>query len=678
MASLNTLRTKFGFVLSIIIALALLAFILSLKTDMGFSGSDPKVGVIDGEKITYSEYLEVYNNVKAQSNASESNEEQLDQLADMAWQTLISQRVFLPGFESMGIQVTDAERSGLISGEYLSPVLASVFTNPRTGQYDLEYLSNFLAQAAQNPEAQYMWSTLIERAMDERMATKFGSLVNAGVFANDLEVAEGVQIGNKTFSGVWTGRRYSDMPDSLYAVSDADVKAYYNSHKNKYKQQPSRAISYVVFEVAPSEEDKTTLEQTVREVGAEFAASDDPKAFVRNNRFGKIANNFIAPGQFPEDQGKVLAADQQYGPVLNNDSWMMSRVVESKMTPDTVGLRHIVLPFAQDKLADSLIAVLRQGADFAHLAQEYSLYAETSGKGGDAGVMPFSAFPDDLSVPLSTATQGEILKVVSGDVIQIIQPYRLDRPSKHMRVATITYPVEASSATRRGIHSQASLFSVNGTGSVENFNNAADNDALTPRVATLKQGERTLQGLDKSRELVRWAYDAEVGEISEIFTIGNDYVVAMVTEIDDNTYTPLKRVEEDIRKILIRDKKYEEVVDQLKGNTIEEIAANLGTEVTPFENVRYGAFFVRDLGIEPRVIGTIVATEQPNTLSKPVKGDVGAYVFVVTNIVEGDVPQTAQAEKVRVEAATQGMIQRRLSEFLGQMSNIEDLRGKYF
>ena len=31
MASLNTLRTKFGIVLSIIIALALLAFILSLK-----------------------------------------------------------------------------------------------------------------------------------------------------------------------------------------------------------------------------------------------------------------------------------------------------------------------------------------------------------------------------------------------------------------------------------------------------------------------------------------------------------------------------------------------------------------------------------------------------------------------------------------------------------------------
>ena len=82
MASLNTLRTRFGVVLSIIIAFALLAFILSLKTDMGLSGNDPKVGVIDGSKIRYSEYIEVYNNLKDQSNISESNDDELTRWRD--------------------------------------------------------------------------------------------------------------------------------------------------------------------------------------------------------------------------------------------------------------------------------------------------------------------------------------------------------------------------------------------------------------------------------------------------------------------------------------------------------------------------------------------------------------------------------------------------------------------
>ena len=84
------------------------------------------------------------------------------------------------------------------------------------------------------------------------------------------------------------------------------------------------------------------------------------------------------------------------------------------------------------------------------------------------------------------------------------------------------------------------------------------------------------------------------------------------------------------------------------------------------------------MGVEPRVIGAITATEQTNTLSEPVKGNVGAYVFVVTDIQEAETPQSIEAEKVRAEASSQGMIQRRLFDFLEQMSNVEDLRGKYF
>lgn len=678
MASLNTLRTRFGVILSIIIAFALLAFILSLKTDMGFSGNDPKVGVIDGSKIKYSEYLETYNELKAQNNASESNEQQMDQLADMAWQTMIANRVYLPGFEKMGIRVTDAERSGLINGEYYSPMMASVFTDPRTGQYSVENVGNFLAQAAGNPQMQYMWSALVDQAIREREINKYSGLVKGGVYVNQLEVAEGVDAQNKTFSGNWVGKRYHEMPDSLFKVSDSEIKAYYDGHKAMYKQQPSRTLSYVVFEVTPSPEDMAALEKTVREVGDEFAASTDPKAFTKNNRFGKISENYLAPGQLPDDQAEALVSGSQYGPILKNNTWTMARVVENLNAPDSVGVRHIVLSYDQRDLADSLMNALRQGADFAQAAREHSRNPQNAENGGDAGVMPFSAFPDEFSAQLATAKQGDIIRVEAGDIIQILQVYRLDKPSKHMRIATITYPVEASATTRRGVHSQASLFSVEGKGSVGAFNEAANKGSLTPREVKLTQGERTLQGLANSREVARWAYDAKVGNISEIFPVGNDYVVAVVTEIDDNAYTPMKKVADDIRQKLVIDKKSEKIVSDMKGSTLEEVAQSLSTEIVPFEDVRYGSFFIRNLGIEPRVIGAITATEQTNTLSTPVKGNVGTYVFVVTDIQESETPQTAEAEKVRAEASSQGMIQRRLFDYLQQMSNVEDFRGKYF
>lgn len=136
-----------------------------------------------------------------------------------------------------------------------------------------------------------------------------------------------------------------------------------------------------------------------------------------------------------------------------------------------------------------------------------------------------------------------------------------------------------------------------------------------------------------------------MGAISEIFPVGDDYVVAVVTEIDNEDYTPIEKVANNIRQTLITDKKFEKIVSEMKGSTIEEVAQNLGTEVVPFEDVRYGSFFIRNMGVEPRVIGAITATEQTNTLSEPVKGNVGAYVFVVTDIQEAETPQSIEAER---------------------------------
>ena len=134
MISLNTLRTKFGVVLSVVIGVALLAFILSLKTEMGFSGQDPKVGEIAGENINYSEYYNEYEQVKAQSGIQETDEQQSAMLANAVWQSLIAKRLFEPSLEEMGLEFTDAERMALLSGEQFSQTLYNAFADPTTGE----------------------------------------------------------------------------------------------------------------------------------------------------------------------------------------------------------------------------------------------------------------------------------------------------------------------------------------------------------------------------------------------------------------------------------------------------------------------------------------------------------------------------------------------------------------
>ena len=677
MASLNTLRTKFGIVLSIVIAGALLAFILSLKTEMGFSGNDPRVGVIDGEKINYSEYYNQYEQVKAQSGAQESNEQQSAMLANAAWQALIGKYVLTPGFDKMGLRVTEPERMSMVSGQHPSQAFYNAFADPRTGEYNVAAVHQFLSEAEANAQAQLAWAQRNEQARMEREVAKFLGLIKGGVYVNSLEVANGVNSANNTYAGKWAGKKYSAVPDSLIQLKSSDIKAYYNSHKNMFKQTPSRALSYVVFEVSPTDDDMLALEKSVAEVGAQFAATEELKSFVRANRNGKIADNYVSAKQLSEEEAKALLDGTTYGPVLKNNEWTMARALDTKIVPDSMGIRHIVLPYTQEALADSLLTVLKGGADFAQVAAQYSVYDATAANGGEVGVMPFSAFSGEFAAALANAKTGDIVKIASGDAIQLMQVYRADKPSKHVQVASITYPVEASAATRRDIHNQAGTFSVNAKGSVEAFNDAASAAAVTPRIASLAQGERTIRGLEDSRDVARWAYGAEVGDVSEIFPVGKDYVIAMLTEIDDNEFAPLEKVSAQIRAQVLRDKKYDYIVKELSGSTLDEQAKSLGTEVADFDNVTFGAFYVNGPGFEPRLIGAISSTTEKGVLSAPVKGLSGVYVFEVDDIQTSD-KQTAEGEKVRAQAMAESMAQQFSVQAIQQMAKIQDLRGKYF
>ena len=676
MASLNTLRTKFGVVLSIIIALALLAFILSLRTEMGFSGNDPRVGVIDGEKINYSEYYDRYEQIKAQNNVQESDEQQSAMLANAVWQSLIADHVLTPGFGRMGLRVTEPERLAMVSGQQPSQAFYSAFADPRTGQYNVEAVNQFLAQAESNPQAAQMWAQLNEQACLERELQKFYGLVKGGVYVNALEIAQGVKGANETFSGKWAGKKYSAVPDSVIAVSSSDLKSYYNSHKDQFKQTPSRTLSYVVFEVSPTDDDLLALENKAAEVGKEFAAAEEVRAFVRANRNGRIAESYVTASQLSDEEAKALMDGKMYGPVLKNNEWTMARVLDAKMAPDSVGIRHIVLPYTEETLADSLLTALRKGGDFAAAAAQYSVYDATAANGGEVGVLPFSAFTGEFAEALAGAKKGDIVKIASGDAIQLMQVYRADKPTKHIQVASITYPVEASADTRRDIHNQAGSFMVNAKGSSEAFADAASTAAVTPRVARLAQGDRTIRGLEDSRDVARWAYGAEVGDVSEIFTVGKDYVIAMLTEVDDNDYAPLEKVAAQVRSQVLRDKKYDYIVKELSGATLAEQASSLGSEVGDFSGVTFGSFYIDCVGVEPRLVGAIAASEK-GALSAPVKGMSGVYVFQVEDVQTAD-KQTAEAEKVRAQATAESMAQQFAMQAVQQMAKIQDLRGKYF
>lgn len=649
MVSLNTLRTKFGVLLSVVIAGALLAFIFSLKTEMGFSGNDPEVGSINGEDIHYSEFLAAYDDVKSQMGELNTDQAAQQALAN-TWQILLSDYVFTPGFAELGLAVGAAEHKAMVRGERASNVFGSVFGNPQTGEYSIEALTSFLQQVESNPQAQQMWAFLSKQADVDRAMMKYQELVKKGAYATALEVERGVKAANNSYNGRYVVARYNTVADSLVTVSDSEIKAYYNANKSQYKQTPYRTISYVEYEVVPTDEDKAAVEAEAKAAAEQFAVVADIKEYSRENRHTSIAQTYITAAQMTAEEKDALTKGKMYGPALVADEWRAARVVDVRNVPEKYTLSHIVLNYTDTQLADSLVTVAKKG-DFAALASQYSI-AETAAEGGKIGEVTYSSLAPEFADALVGKKKGDIVKVTMGNAIQVLKIESVDVIQKHYKLASLTYPLVASQQTQRDVHNAASLFAVNAA--KEGFDATVTAQAQSSRSANIEHAARAVRGIDAhSLEVVFWANKAKVGDVSELIKLDNNhYVIATLTGINDNEYRTVKEVASQIKSTLLRDKKFEQIAATMTGATIEEVAAAAQGEVKTFENVKYDAYYIPGIGVEPRVLGAIASLEA-GKLSAPIKGASGVYVLVNDAVTPAEEAQTLEAEKVKQQASAE-------------------------
>ncbi len=680
MATLNTLRTKFGIVLSAVIAFALLAFIFSLKSEMGFSGNDPVVVTIGGQDITYSEYQSEYEKIRAQNNIDESNQQQLDALYDAALQMFLSNYVLTPGFQKLGVQISESERLAMISGEIPTQSFYSVFADPNTGAYNRDMVNMFLLQSSSNPEAEAFWTYVNDQARSEREGAKFVALLNGGTYVNSLEVKNNLSKVNKSYNGRWASKSYAAVTDSQISVSDNEITEYYNENKARYKKNPTRSISYVKFDIVPTEEDRFEIENTAMDVSEDFAVAEDIRGFVRDNRYGSIAPNYVLSSQLLSAEAGSFDEQHMYGPVLNNNTWRMSRVLDSRVVPDTLGIRIIVLPYTSTDLADSLITEINGGANFSVIAAANSMHQESAQSGGDMGRVPYSAFTSEMADALANVTEGSVVKVEVGDMIQIVSAYDLGKKSLHYKVAAIEYPVVASQSTINKAHADAGTFAVEAKGANANFSDVANKNALSSFASIISQGDREFANIESSRAIARWAYGAKLNDLSEIFRVDDGYIVAKLTNIDDSEYVPMNdAIAKAISTELTEAKKAEYIKSSISGSTFDAMVSSLGESANSgtFNDVDFSAIYIADIGVEPAVAGAITSATDDKKISV-VAGNNGVYVVEVTEIEENAESLSEESVKVGMQATAENLAQQMIYPTLQEMSNIEDLRGMYF
>lgn len=239
---------------------------------------------------------------------------------------------------------------------------------------------------------------------------------------------------------------------------------------------------------------------------------------------------------------------KMYGPVKEGDTYTLARVVDTKMLPDSVGARHILLPAGQAELADSIVKALQGGASFAELAEVYSNDPGSKSKGGDLGVFAPSQMVPEFGDAVLANEKGKVFTVDSRFGTHIAEVTYLSKPTKKVQLATITYRIEPSQTTQQAVYANASKFIAEAHGSYENFDKAVASNSLSKRVARIRNTDRNLNGIDNSREIVRWAFNGEKGDVSAIMDIDGNYIVAAITGVTADGIAPVESVSKPDRR----------------------------------------------------------------------------------------------------------------------------------
>ncbi len=703
MATLESIRKRGGVLILIFVGVALLAFVVG-DVDLSRLNNRNKIGEIAGEEITFNDFREklIQNeeNAKIVNNLPSLTEEQQTMIRENTWQQLIAEIVMGGEYEKLGIEVTGDELFDMMLGDNMNPMIRQLFTDPATGAMDIDQARATIRQLIEAPDntpQKIYWLNMEEQIKNSRLQEKYNALLSKGFFITDEQAKENALNSSAGSDISYFVKSYASISDSTIQVSGSEIKEYYNARKNAYRQPESRRIEYVNFTIEPSSEDYTETQNWIKELAEEFAETPTPAEFTDLSSDVKFDASYLGKNEITNIELATFlfsGGKGVFGPYLEDNSFRISRLSDTKMLPDSVRARHILIaPENNDFLraksvADSLADLLRKGADFELLARQYSTDQGSSVNGGDLGWFGPKTMVQPFSDTAFFAKPREIKVAITQFGAHIIQVTEQSKPVEKVQIATIQKEIIPSQKTLNKVYNDARTFA-DGVNTQADFDKKLEEQGLAKRVASVNSGDPEITGMEDSRELVRQSYLTPASgnviknsEGNSIFETGNFYTIAVLTAINEAGFTPVEGVAASIKQELIRKKKAEilrkELVEAIQGSeSLLSAAQKAGAEVKEAAGITFNSFQIPGAGVEPGVIAAATVLEEAK-LSEPIEGNQGVYVIMVNSRTAEEVsPETITNTKAGMQQANMYRVYQ-ASTALTENAEIQDLRYKFY
>ena len=691
MAVLEKIRVKFGLLISIIIALALLSFIIdpnTLESALNSMSSKYDVGQIAGKKVSYTDFqadVDRYTTINELLSGSVRDEETQKQIRNAAWQELLDKYMFVKNAQNAGLTVGQDEMVALMGGEYVSPAIAQnqIFAD-ETGAFSADRLKAFIQNVDSDESGQLRtyWNYLQNMVHNQQFYAKYGALFTASGQDNALQLAQALQDGNTTADVDYLMVYYPMSEDSTVNVSSDEIRAYYKAHKDFFKQNANREIEYVVYEVVPSAEDIAAASDALTEAYDEFATTDNMRTFLLKNSDRALDNYWYKAGELRTVNAEL--DDQIFGGaavsqiVSDGNTFYAARVMDSKMLPDSAFVKHILLQDGNAaRTADSLVTVLKKGGNLANLAAAYSA-DQSSIADGELGSIGWMT--QNYMIPgfegIFEAKVGEpfVLNTQYGTHVVVVS--RKTKPVAKKQVAIFEKTAIASKETFNSYYAQANTFATLAGGTYEGYKKALDSTKVYSHPATITEATANYGAIDNAKEVTRWAFDAKVGKASNIITVDNNYFfVVALKDASKEGYAPVQKVASQIKDLLymgkLQEAKKQEMAGQIAGvQSLEAAAEKLGTTVEHRDALSLGSS-----GVEPALLGAVAAAKE-GEIYGPVAGQMGTYLVRVNSKELGSF-YTEDDAKALANQKAQYLAQMILS-VMQDYDNVKDNRERFF
>ncbi len=684
MSIMQTIREKGAKVTVVLIAIALLGFILtdyfSGKGRGGFTGGPQEIGKVNGKSVNYDLFNKrvelMENNMRSQGYPSSPALSQ--QAMEQTWNQEISRIVLAQEIDKLGMRISKKELGDILYGPNAPSDLKQQFSDETTGQYNpvlaKQNIDQMLKKGTQEQKDNinaYI-NDLEEQRKQEKFVMLLANSVNYPRWFIEKQSADNSQIAKVSM----VKEVYTSVPDSTIKIEDKEIAAYINKHKDEFKQEESRGIQYVTFSAAPSAADSVETKNALEKLKPEFENTTNMEQFLAGEGANNYYNGFINGKaiQIPvKDSIFKTPVGSVYGPYLDGGNYVLAKVEGSRIMPDTVKLRHILVATVQrdpqsgqsypvrdtasaKQRIDSIQTAIRNGSSFDSLVVSLSDDPGSKDKGGVYENVPsgqmVSSFNDFIF--LNPVGSKGIVKTEFG--YHYIEVLSQKGGGMGYKVAYLPKEIVASQETDSKAQNDANIFAGDSRDAKsfdETFEKTLKPKGYVKGIATdIRRVDGDIRGLGFSRSFVRNIYEADGGEVLKPERIDDKYVVAAVVEVLKEGTQSVTKARPQIEPLL-RNKKKAEVLKQKVGTVTTLEAASTALNNAPIETVDSVRMSSKSgataLSFEPRVTGAAFNPANKGKVCPEVlEGNSGVYVIRVDEVSTTPVTDANIADKRKI------------------------------